>query len=282
MTNTHEHQHGGEAVRTEPTAKTTIERADLPIEGMTCASCANRIEKRLGKQPGVTSANVNFATKVATVKYDPAATGPEQLAKAVDDIGYKAVVPPARRNAVTPAHGHAGRDHSAMLAAQGDGAHAGHTMSGGDGSEDHSAHMNVGEAETRRLLNVNLIAPIELVRRLAPRLALSPNPHVLAIGALSGQPGRATPEVANTAAKAGLLGAFAAMRLALRPLGIGFCVLNPGNVATDEVMDDIAAGRFGEQVPIPMPDLLSVIDCALALSPASMIEEIALAQRHPG
>lgn len=137
-------------------------------------------------------------------------------------------------------------------------------------------------AETRRLLNVNLIAPIELVRRLARHLALSPNPHVLAIGSLSGHPGRATPEVANTAAKAGLLGAFAAMRLALRPLGIGFCVLNPGNVATDEVLDDIEAGRFGAQVPIPMTDLLAAIDCALAMSPASMIEELSLAQRRPG
>ncbi|MBK9126242.1 MAG: copper-translocating P-type ATPase [Phycisphaerales bacterium] len=124
---------------------------------MTCASCANRIEKRLSKQPGVTSANVNFATKVATVKYDPAATGPETLAKAVDDIGYKAVVPPARRNAVNPAHGHAGHDHAAMLAAQGAGAHAGHAMSSGAGGEDHSAHMNVGEAETRRLLTKMIV-----------------------------------------------------------------------------------------------------------------------------
>ncbi len=157
MTNAHEHQHGGAAAPTDQTAKTTIERADLPIEGMTCASCANRIEKRLSKQPGVTSANVNFATKVATVKYDPAATGPETLAKAVDDIGYKAVVPPARRNAVNPAHGHAGHDHAAMLAAQGAGAHAGHAMSSGAGGEDHSAHMNVGEAETRRLLTKMIV-----------------------------------------------------------------------------------------------------------------------------
>ena len=134
-----------------------IQRADLPIEGMTCASCANRIEKRLGKQPGVASASVNFATKVATVKYDPAATGPEKLAKAVDDIGYKAVVPPARHNAVNPAHGHAGHDHAAMLAAQTTEEHAGHAMSGGTGGEDHSAHMNVGEAETRRLLTKMIV-----------------------------------------------------------------------------------------------------------------------------
>ncbi len=134
-----------------------IQRADLPIEGMTCASCANRIEKRLGKQPGVASASVNFATKVATVKYDPAATGPEKLAKAVDDIGYKAVVPPVRLGTVNPAHGHAGHDHAAMLAAQTTGEHAGHAMSGGVGGADHSAHMNVGEAETRRLLTKMIV-----------------------------------------------------------------------------------------------------------------------------
>ncbi len=131
----------------------------MPIEGMTCASCANTIERRLAKQPGVTSANVNFATKVATVKYDPAATGPEQLAKAVDDIGYKAIVPapaPAKKGATNPAHGHmggAGHDHAAMLTAQGAGSHTGHAMGGG---EDHSAHMNVGEAE-RRLLMTKMI-----------------------------------------------------------------------------------------------------------------------------
>jgi len=157
MTNAHEHRRGGEAAPTDQTAKTTIERADLPIEGMTCASCANRIEKRLSKQPGVTSANVNFATKVATVKYDSAATEPEKLAKAVDDIGYKAVVPPVKHGATNPPHGHTGYDHAAMLAAQTAGEHAGHVMSGGVGGEDHSAHMNVGEAETRRLLTKMIV-----------------------------------------------------------------------------------------------------------------------------
>ncbi|MDP1663434.1 MAG: heavy metal translocating P-type ATPase [Phycisphaerales bacterium] len=141
---------------TKTSTDTASARTDMPIEGMTCASCANTIERRLAKQPGVTSANVNFATKVATVKYDPAATGPEQLAKAVDDIGYKAIVPapaPAKKGVTNPAHGHAGHDHAAMLAAQGAGSHTGHTMGGG---EDHSAHMNVGEAE-RRLLMTKMI-----------------------------------------------------------------------------------------------------------------------------
>ncbi|MFZ2874602.1 MAG: heavy metal translocating P-type ATPase [Phycisphaerales bacterium] len=162
MTNAHGHQHG-DAAPTDTTATKPIERADLPIEGMTCASCANRIEKRLTKQPGVESASVNFATKVATVRYDSAATGPETLAKAVGDIGYKAIVPPVRLSAVNPPHGRAGHDHAAMLAAQGAGAHAGHAMSGGagmGGGEDHSAHMNVGEAETRRLLTKTVVGAV--------------------------------------------------------------------------------------------------------------------------
>jgi Cu+-exporting ATPase len=157
------HSHGSDTSHSSGQSyppQPAIERCDLPIEGMTCASCASRIEKRLAKQPGVTSASVNFATKVATVKYDPAATGPQTLAKAVDDIGYKAIVPPERLRAGNPPHGHAGHDHAAMLAAQGAGAHAGHAMSDGAGGEDHSAHMNVGEAETRRLLTKMIVGAV--------------------------------------------------------------------------------------------------------------------------
>jgi len=132
------------------------QRTDMPIEGMTCASCANTIERRLAKQPGVASANVNFATKVATVKYDAKITGPAALAKAVDDIGYKAIVPAAARStqgAMNPAHGHVGHDHAAMLAASDAGSHAGQ-MAGE--AEGHAAHMNVGGAE-RRILMIKMI-----------------------------------------------------------------------------------------------------------------------------
>lgn len=45
--------------------------ASLKIEGMTCASCAIRIEKGLGKVEGVKQANVNYAMEKATVTYDP-------------------------------------------------------------------------------------------------------------------------------------------------------------------------------------------------------------------
>ncbi|MBL8744919.1 MAG: HAD-IC family P-type ATPase, partial [Phycisphaerae bacterium] len=47
-----------------------------------------------------------------------------------------------------------------MLAAQGEGPHAGHAMSGGVAGEDHSAHMNVGEAEARRLLTKTIVGAV--------------------------------------------------------------------------------------------------------------------------
>ena len=61
--------------------------AVIPIEGMTCASCVQHVEKALAKVPGVQAANVNLATERATVSYDPAQTSVEQLA-AVEKAGY--------------------------------------------------------------------------------------------------------------------------------------------------------------------------------------------------
>ena len=71
---------------------TPTEHVELPIEGMTCASCANRIERTLNKVDGV-SASVNYATERATVRYDPAAVEPEQLIGAVEAAGYSAQLP---------------------------------------------------------------------------------------------------------------------------------------------------------------------------------------------
>ena len=65
-------------------------RAVLTLEGMTCASCAMRIEKGLKKVPGVKNANVNLATELATVTYSPLETSVEQMVHKVDTIGYKA------------------------------------------------------------------------------------------------------------------------------------------------------------------------------------------------
>src|SRR5438128_8132258 len=65
-------------------------RAVLALEGMTCASCALRIEKGLKKVPGVKDASVNLASEQATVTYDPAQANLEQMIQKVDAVGYKA------------------------------------------------------------------------------------------------------------------------------------------------------------------------------------------------
>jgi P-type Cu+ transporter len=76
----------------------TSERVELPIEGMTCASCATRIERKLNKLEGVT-ATVNFATERATVELDGAAVEPEALLEAVESAGYRAELPSAEQAA---------------------------------------------------------------------------------------------------------------------------------------------------------------------------------------
>ena len=65
-------------------------RTVLDLEGMTCASCAMRIEKGLKKVPGVIDANVNLATEKASVMYDPTQTNLEQMVQKVEAVGYKA------------------------------------------------------------------------------------------------------------------------------------------------------------------------------------------------
>jgi Cu+-exporting ATPase len=69
-----------------------IDHVELPITGMTCASCANRVERGLNKLDGVT-ATVNYATEKATVDFDPGSVEPEQLIAAVQAAGYEASLP---------------------------------------------------------------------------------------------------------------------------------------------------------------------------------------------
>ena len=64
---------------------------DFDIQGMTCASCANRIERRLNKLDGVT-ASVNYASEKAHVSFHEAHT-PEDLIRTVEQAGYGAALP---------------------------------------------------------------------------------------------------------------------------------------------------------------------------------------------
>jgi len=66
-----------------------VERATLPIAGISCASCVATIEDALRKTPGVISATVNFATNAATVEFAPAAASLADLRRAVRNAGYE-------------------------------------------------------------------------------------------------------------------------------------------------------------------------------------------------
>jgi Cu+-exporting ATPase len=74
-----------------PEQKPAEASAAFAIEGMTCASCAMRVEKGLKKVPGVLDAQVNLATERATVTYQPEQTGTQQMVQKVEAVGYKAI-----------------------------------------------------------------------------------------------------------------------------------------------------------------------------------------------
>ncbi|HEY8704014.1 MAG TPA: heavy metal translocating P-type ATPase [Gaiellaceae bacterium] len=71
------------------------ERVRLEIGGMTCASCAVRVERRLNKLDGVT-ASVNLATDEAAVSFDPTRVAVADLIEAIEAVGYTAALPQAR------------------------------------------------------------------------------------------------------------------------------------------------------------------------------------------
>jgi Cu+-exporting ATPase len=120
---------------------------ELPIAGMTCASCANRIERKLNGLDGV-EATVNFATERATVDYDPAAVAPEQLLAAVEAAGYRATLPAA------PAP-----------AASSDG-----TTPARAGAHDHMAEApdETSALRTRLLVSIALTIPVLLLSMIPP------------------------------------------------------------------------------------------------------------------
>ncbi len=74
----------------------------LVLEGMSCASCAMHIEKGLKNVPGVKDASVNLATERASVTYDPAQTGLEEMMQKVEAVGYKAMPVASETRGPTP------------------------------------------------------------------------------------------------------------------------------------------------------------------------------------
>ncbi|MCM3291608.1 heavy metal translocating P-type ATPase [Paenibacillus sp. MER 180] len=67
-------------------------QATLPIEGMTCAACATRIEKGLNRMDGIAEASVNLASERAAVQYDGDAVTLQQVVDKIEHLGYKVPV----------------------------------------------------------------------------------------------------------------------------------------------------------------------------------------------
>ena len=84
-------------MKTGATSGTAASSVELEIAGMTCASCAIRIEKKLNKLDGV-NATVNYATETATVTV-PAEYDPQALIAEVEKAGYTAALPPQHQEA---------------------------------------------------------------------------------------------------------------------------------------------------------------------------------------
>lgn len=67
-----------------------LKETTIQIAGMTCAACANRIEKGLNKMPGVSKATVNLALENATVEYNPAEVSVSDIIGRIEKLGYGA------------------------------------------------------------------------------------------------------------------------------------------------------------------------------------------------
>jgi copper chaperone len=73
----------------EPTVRTVLRSDEL-----TCPSCIQKIEHRLGRVPGVAHSRVHFATGRIEVDHDPKVVTPAELAAAISKLGYRATPSP--------------------------------------------------------------------------------------------------------------------------------------------------------------------------------------------
>src|SRR5699024_2426501 len=67
------------------------QKVDFDVSGMTCSACAARIEKGVGRMPGVLSANMNFALEHITVTYNEKDVQPQAMMDKVKKMGYELI-----------------------------------------------------------------------------------------------------------------------------------------------------------------------------------------------
>jgi Cu+-exporting ATPase len=77
-----------------------LERVQIPVTGMTCASCQSFIERTLGGEEGVREARVNLLTNSATIAFDPQVVSAGRLVEKIRSTGYGAEMPVAAESAV--------------------------------------------------------------------------------------------------------------------------------------------------------------------------------------
>jgi cation-transporting ATPase V len=101
----------------EAIAPEEYERLEFDVSGMTCGSCAARVQRTLSREPGVTDALVNYATGRATVELEPGALDEQRLIAAVQKAGYGAALvgPSASEHARTLERRDAHEQHSLLL-----------------------------------------------------------------------------------------------------------------------------------------------------------------------
>lgn len=110
------HEHHNDTGESHPPSPQSTEQS-YPVLGMHCASCVKTVEQAIASVPGVESASVNLASSKATIAFDHNKVHPKDLAHAVEDAGYKLIVPNEPKM---------------------------QSHEGQDGVEDHSAHLFEG------------------------------------------------------------------------------------------------------------------------------------------
>ncbi len=139
--------------QTVPTPHT--DRVEVPIEGMTCASCVNRIERFLRKVEGVDEVTVNLATERATITYEPDQVDLGALGRAIEAAGYDPRLDLVDATAMTPAATHPGPSGRAATT------QVARAVAGG------TDHRDRRLADTRRRFLVAAVLTVPLVLGLA-------------------------------------------------------------------------------------------------------------------
>ena len=145
-----------------------------------------------------------------------------------------------------------------------------------NGFEDSYDFQQVSEAETQRIIAVNLTSAITCIQSLTPALLRAAHGKIVLVGSTSGLENVRSRELAYTASKFGLRGVARSLRENLRPHGVAVTCINPGEIASEMPYErgaDAAIGAYDGR-RIPVQDLVALVRCVISLSPAACVTQI--------